>query len=471
MFSLIRHSRVAQLVLMIAFIGLGAVTAFVYYDRVGAGSRPEFDGAVEPDLGAASYQLGALGWNRFRGPNGSGVIAGAKIPWTWSDQENLLWKAPLPGAGSSSPVLTDDLVFVTSYTRPDMTARKVDELTLHVHCFARDTGKSAWSREFEAVLPEADYSGMGLPEHGYATHTPVTDGRHLFVFFGKSGVRCLDLAGNQVWHTSVGDGLNARGWGSCASPILYADTVIVNAAEESGAVVALDKKTGTEVWRAEGSRLGSAFSTPTLVRVGRRVELIVAVVGEVWGLNPQTGKLLWFAKTPIGNNVSPAVFADGKRVFVYGGYGDRGSICVEAGGAGDVTDSKVIWTSRLTSYVSTPVLVDGRLRWMDQSGKYFCQDAATGELISKARMPREVFGQSTRPAYASMIAVDNRVLIQTRTAGVFVLDSTDALSVLHHNQFGDRTISNATPAVGDGQLFLRSDAFLYCVGVPLTRNR
>lgn len=456
--------RIARPRMLLAIFGVFAVVVILFYVRSRSRMRPELESAV-PALSADAglkYTVGALGWNRFRGPNGTGHVSGSTIPLEWGDDKNLAWKTPIPGDGSSSPVVTEESVFVTSYTREDASSAEIVDLTRHVHCIDRDSGNVRWTKAFPATLPEDSYAGRGLPEHGYASSTPVTDGQSLFVFFGKSGAYCFDLNGNQVWHRELGDSSNAMGWGSCSSPILYRDTVIVNAAEESRSLVALNRQTGEEVWTCEADRLPFTFGTPALVDVGDRIEIVVAVRDEVWGINPESGKLLWFARSPIGGNVSPSVVVDGRLVYAFGGFGKRGSICVEAGGRGDVTESKVRWTSKHTPYVPTPVLADGKLYWVDSGGKFYCLDAATGELLARDRMKTQMVGDGYA-IYSSLIAIDGNLLLQTRRRGVAVLATADKLSVLHHNQFADDSRCNATPAVSGGQLFLRSDDFLYCV--------
>src|SRR5262249_2021132 len=152
--------------------------------------------------------------------------------------------------------------------------------------------KILWSKKFDPVLPEHAYQGEGA-YHGYSSSTPTSDGERLYVFFGKSGVYCFDLDGKQLWQVSVGKGIN--GWGSGASPLLYKNFLIVNASVESGVVVALDKKTGKEKWRAAG--IQSAWNTPVLVKPPKgEVELVVSIQGRLLGLNPDTGKELWHAE-------------------------------------------------------------------------------------------------------------------------------------------------------------------------------
>jgi len=406
-------------------------------------------------------------WTRFRGLNGKGISHDRTIPIEWNDNLNLQWKLKLPGAGASSPILTDKFVFLTSYSGygdENRAQGKMDALERQLNCVDRSNGKLIWTKSTKAILPEDPYQGMGIPEHGYATNSPTTDGQTVYAFFGKSGVFAYDLQGNELWKTSVGTESGNRGWGTAASLVLYKNLVIVNASEESQAIVALDKQTGKTVWSAPASTLELAYGTPVIVPVNdERDDLVIAVPGEVWGLNPSTGKLVWFAETSLTGNLSPSVIQDGEMLYVFGGYRSSGSLAIRTGGKGDITKTHIAWTSRNSSYVVTPVLQDGHLYWIDDQGMYFCVQAQSGELVQKKRVPG--MESKGRPVYASPIAIDGKFYMQTRNSGVYVLAGQPEFKVLNQNRFAsDDSVFNATPAVGQGQLFLRSNTNLYCVG-------
>ncbi len=407
-------------------------------------------------------------WSRFRGPNGTGLSEDQTIPTEWSDTKNLLWKTKLPGAGSSSPVLTEKYIFLTTYSgygEDKSNAGNMAQLKRSLVCINRDDGKIVWTRDVAAVQPEDRYQGMGVPEHGYATNSPVTDGQIVFAFFGKSGVLAFDLEGNQLWKVSVGTESGDRGWGTAASLMLYKDLLIVNAAEESHSIFALDKVSGKEIWKSEASTLALSYGTPAIVTVNEsRDDLVIAVPGEIWGLNPKSGKLTWFARTTMTDNLSPSVIVDGKIVYAFGGYRSSGSMALEVGGKGDVSKSNVLWTSRTSSYVATPALYKDRLHWIDDKGMYFCANAKNGELVHRARTPGIASGD--RPVYASPIVIHGKIYAQTRTSGLYVIEPSDELRVIAQNKFADDdTHFNASPAVDRGQLYLRSYKYLYCVGM------
>ncbi|MEZ6040210.1 MAG: PQQ-binding-like beta-propeller repeat protein [Planctomycetaceae bacterium] len=434
-------------------------------DNIGGTTPTESDHSPltgEDKLSAAQVSP----WGRFRGPNGLGLSEDSTIPVKWSDTRNLAWKTALPGAGSSSPVLTDGFVFVTCYSGYGVAGDRggsPNQLQRHVCCIDRDSGAMVWTRTVSAVQQEDRYQGMGLPEHGYATNTPGTDGAAVFAFLGKSGVYAFDLSGKELWHVSVGTGSGNREWGSASSLILYKDLVIVNAAEESQSLYALSKDSGEVIWKSPAAALELCYSTPAIAHVSpERDDLILAVPGEVWGINPGNGKLIWFAETPMTDNLSPSVLVDGATVYAFGGYRNSGSVSLRAGGKGDVTSSHMLWTSKNTSHVATPVLLNNRLQWVDDHGVYFCADAKSGELIQRARTSG--ISSGGRPVYASPVSINQRLYVQSRYGGVFVLERSPELTILEQNRFAsDSSNFNATPAVDRGQLFLRSDRYLYCI--------
>jgi outer membrane protein assembly factor BamB len=203
-------------------------------------------------------------WPRFLGPTGAAIVAESKVPLKWSDSENIVWKAEMPGPGSSSPIVFGDKVFITCWTGygDKEGANDMSKLTRHLLCLNRADGKVLWDAKVPSAVEEDPWRGY-ITEHGYATHTPVTDGEHVYVFFGKSGALAFDMTGKQLWQTSCGTSSGRMRWGSAASPILVGDVLVVNASDESQAIIGLEKTTGKVRWKAEG-QFGMAYGTPNL---------------------------------------------------------------------------------------------------------------------------------------------------------------------------------------------------------------
>jgi outer membrane protein assembly factor BamB len=404
-------------------------------------------------------------WPQFRGPDGTGVALGSP-PVKWSLNEGMAWKTPLLGPGSSTPIVIGERIFVTCYTGADSgSAGSGEKLTRHLVCLSRSTGKVQWSAAVPAVTPEDPYRGY-ITEHGYASNTPAADSEAVYVFFGKSGVLAFDLDGKKLWQTSVGTESDVRGWGTSASVLLYKNMLIVNAASESRSIVALDKKTGQQVWKADGKRLSLSFSTPALVKAGQRTDLVVAMPGEAWGLNPDTGKLLWIASINPSGNVCPGVIPGDGVAFFTGGFQTKGSLAVKAGGNGDVTKSNLLWSIGKSSYVPTPVLSGGLLHYVTEDGIALCLKAETGEILYEERLSVKGLGGASRPFYASPVLADGRLYVPSRRAGVFVLKAGDKFEQLQQNPPLDESDFNASPAVAGKQLFIRSNKYLYCLQAP-----
>ncbi len=415
-------------------------------------------------LAAGVHSALAEDWLRFRGPNGSG-ISDANVPTSWSESENLRWKAKLPGFGSSSPIVVGSRVFVTCYSgygTGERGAGRVEALRRHLLCVDRATGQILWTRTVNGGSPEDDFNGY-LTEHGYASNTPASDGERVYVFFGKSGVIAYDLDGKKLWSARVGSESSDRRWGSAASLVLANDVLIVNASEESNSIRAFDKRTGKPIWKSEAKLLELAYDTPALVTAkDGKSDLVMAVPGEVWGLDPDRGKLRWRVETRLIGNICPSPVVEGDTVYVFGGVRSSGSCAVRAGGRGDVTASNTIWSSRNSSYVSTPLLYAKHLYWVDDRGLAWCQDATTGAVKYRQRVPGLQTGG--RPVYASPVLAGDKILAVTRWDGTLVLPAAPEFKVLAKNRFAsDDTDFNATPALSNNELFLRSNLALYCV--------
>ena len=420
---------------------------------------------------AASASVQAENWPRFRGPNGSGISSETGIPLEWSEKKNLAWKADLPGPGSSSPIAWGDRVFITCYSGygENGSGGVGDMLSLNRHllCLDASTGRTLWEKTIAAPLPEDPYQGF-ISEHGYASHTPTTDGERVFVFFGKGGVIAFDYDGKELWRHDLGSRMSTKGWGSATSPIIHGENVIVNAAEESNAIYAFDRETGEQSWKAEADSLVSIYGAPAISTVSAdRDDLIISVPGEIWGMNPETGKLRWFAETDLTGNISPSPIVAGERIIQFGGYPRTMGVAIKAGGKGDVSETHRIWQNNDSrSYITAPILHDGLLYWVTDQGIACCADPDTGELVYEERLEgASGRGGRGKPIYASQVLIDGHLIAVTRTGGTFVIPATPDFEVAHHHVIaGDETRFQGTPAVSSGRLFLRSEQALYAIG-------
>jgi len=394
-------------------------------------------------------------WPFFRGPTGMGTSSSTGLPLTWSLDENIAWKAELPGAGASSPVTFRDRIYLTCYTGyfvPGDDSGSLEDLKRHLLALNRADGKLVWDTPVKAKLPEESR----IRDHGFAANTPAVDEDRVYAFFGKSGVFAFDHEGKQLWEADVGDKTN--GWGTSASPVLYKDLVFINASVESESLIALDRKTGKEKWRAGGIK--EAWNTPLVVTAkSGRQELVVATQGKILAFDPDTGKDLWSCKTDITWYMVPSVIAHDGVIYALGGRSGVAALAVRAGGDGDVTESHRLWKGDKGSNVSSPVYLDGHLYFMsDSRGTAYCMKAETGEVVYEQRLERA--GQ----VYSSALLADGRLYYLTRDGKTYVLAAKPEFEQLAANELRDRSIFNGSPSVDGSRLLIRSDKFLYCIG-------
>ncbi|MGE0757506.1 MAG: PQQ-binding-like beta-propeller repeat protein [Pirellulaceae bacterium] len=439
----------------------------------------------------------AADWPRFRGPNGSGTSPDPQAPPTsWSPTERVKWKVALPGPGSSSPIVAGNRIFLTCWSGygVDQEGGRLEDLRRHLVCIDRRTGAIQWKSSVAPDLPEDRYGGM-FAQHGYASHTPVTDGEHVYAYFGKSGAVAYDMDGKLLWQKKLGTELDPRGWGSASSPILFQNLLIVTASAESEALVALDKRTGEQVWRQEASGLNGTWGTPVLVEVdASRTDLVLGVPGEVWGFNPETGKLRWYCQIASADQYCASVVAADGVIYALEARGG-GSTAIRAGGDGDVTSTHVLWQGKDANRISSPVVHEGRVYLV--AGRVFkCLDAKTGDRLyqerlvgtsgeasaggdaSGGRAPGETrvgfggrggFGRGGGPGgsveYASPILAGGKIYITERNGDVFVVAARATFEQLAVNRVAAGTDDDysATPAASNGELFLRSSRYLYCI--------
>ena len=402
-----------------------------------------------------SSTVSAEDWRRFRGPTGQG-IADSAVPVEWNSSEHVVWSFDLPGAGSSSPIVIGNRVFVTCYSGEAGAGSK-----RHLVCVDAGSGEELWQRSIDGPQREDAYRGY-LTEHGYASGTPVSDGKDIYAFFGKAGVVAYTAEGEQLWETNVGQLSSNRRWGSGSSPVLFNDILIVNASEESRAILGLSTQDGKQLWKTDYDRLELCYATPVLVKGdGDVTEAVISMPGEVWGLNAENGKLRWYCEIENGGNVSPGVVVSEDALFTFGGYPQQQTNAIKRGGRKDITDSHRLWQSRDSSYVATPLLLDNHLYWVSDKGQAFVANAKTGETVQRTRLTGLKSGG--QPVYASPVKSGDYIYVVSRRSGTYVFEANPSMQQIAHNEPLDDTDFNGTPAVSDGRMYLRSNKALYCI--------
>jgi outer membrane protein assembly factor BamB len=397
-------------------------------------------------------------WPAWRGPGGTGHSKERDLPVSWSADENIRWKTPLPGPGNSSPIVWGDRIFVTQALDVDM--RKNIAKRRAVLCFDRKDGRQLWQQAVD--YPEKELTHRDSP---YCSATPVTDGERVIASHGSAGVVCYDFEGKQLWHRDLGKCVHI--WGSAASPIIWQDLVILNFGPgERTFLIAMNKRTGADVWKVEepGGKSGEAgntewlgsWSTPVVAHIHGREELIMSWPEAVKSYNPRTGELLWTCKglTRLVYT-SPLVRED--VVVAMSGYGGS-YLAVKPGGSGDVTEKQRLW--RLPSApqrVGSGVIVGDHVYIANEPSTAMCIELKTGKTLWTERLGPKSWG--------TMLHADGKLYVTNSKAETFVLAANPKFELLSRNPLNEDCES--TPAIADGELFIRTYKHLWCVSKKL----
>jgi outer membrane protein assembly factor BamB len=327
--------------------------------------------------------------------------------------------------------------------------------TFKVIALNRDSGKILW----EAVAWEGTPYDNRHRKSSYAASTPATDGKFVFAFFGTEGLYAYDFNGKLAWKAQLGH-LGTVGMGTGTSPILYENLVIVQCDEEEGAasfIVALDKKTGKEVWRTP-RKVQVSWSTPLLVKTATRAELIASGTEQVISYDPATGKELWHHKG-VESNAIPSPVANSEMVFLVAGFPAKIALAIKLGGSGDLTGTpSVPWKyAKGTAYVPSPILYGDYLYLTTDRGILTCIDAKTGEVKYEG-------GRIPIPATftASPVAFEGKILMTSEDGDTFIVKAGPKHEILGTNSIGEAVY--ASPAIADGRIFIRGEKNLYCIG-------
>jgi len=406
-------------------------------------------------------------WPTWRGPDGAAVSAEKNLPLKWGPTENVRWKVKLPSPGNSTPIVWGDRVFVTQANDvtkwpPKVPANFAGGSSAGGHavaekrsvmCFRRTDGTLLWQRD--VVYKEEEITH---PTNPFCSASPATDGERVVAHHGSAGLVCYDLDGKELWRYDTGKIEHL--WGSASSPILHGDLCIVWCGPgERQFLVAVDKKTGAKVWQTEepGGDAGittkkflGSWSTPAIARVGGQDQLVFAVPGKVKGYDPKTGKELWSASGPGTYCYSSPVVADGHAIF--------GRDLVKLGGTGDVTKDRP--KHRVGSmYISTAVVVGDHLYTYNDVGVPACYEWRTGKELWKDQIQGRPGGTS---AWGSPVHADGRIYITDQDGGTYVFAAGPRYELLAANHLKERC--NASIAVSQGNLFLRTHKHLWCLG-------
>jgi outer membrane protein assembly factor BamB len=421
--------------------------------------------------------LADASWPQFRGPNASGIAKEPDLPDTWSTTKNILWKTPVPGSGWSSPIISRGKVFVTAVVSKGKTEKAKKGLyfggerfkpvaDLHhwiVYCLDLKTGKMTWKTTAHTGKPAFSKH----IKNTYASETAVTDGQRVYAYFGNVGVFCYDFGGKLIWSRTCEPVKTKASWGTAASPVLHEGRLyIVNDNEDQSYLLALDARTGKQVWRVDRDER-SNWSTPLIWTNSLRSEIVTPGTGKVrsYDLN---GKLLW-ELAGMSKITIPTPQAKSGLLYVSSGFvldSTRPIYAIRPGASGDISLEKdqtsnahIAWCDwKAAPYNPSPLVYGDYIYVLHDRGFFACYDAKTGRPAYKKRRIRRGAGAFT----ASPFAYDGKVFCLSEDGDTFVIKAGPEYKLLHTNSLDEMCM--ATPAIVNGSLIIRSASHLYRIG-------
>jgi outer membrane protein assembly factor BamB len=384
----------------------------------------------------------------------NGISAEKNLPVRWSQTENVVWKLALPAWSGSTPIVWGDRIFLSV----------AEGSQLSLWCVDRVRGVVRWKQALGGGNVRMQKQNMSSP-------SPVTDGQHVWAMTGTGVLKAFDFEGKQQWARDIQADYGAFGlqWGYGSSPLLYGDSLYVQVlhgmrTNDPSYVLRISKANGRTIWRVERptkARFESpdSYTTPALLRYGNNTEIVITGGDVVTGHDPSNGKELWRADglNPSNNGsyrivASPVVHGE----MIVAPSRERPMLALKVGGRGDVTSTHVLWSFNNGPDVPTPVTDGTYVYAINDRGIMWCLDAKTG---------KEIYGrQRLRPATYSGSAVlaDGKIYITDEDGVTSVVQAGPTFAKLAENDLGEYTLSS--PAISDGQIFIRTESFLYAIG-------
>jgi len=406
----------------------------------------------------ASSQVRAENWPQWRGPNLNGVSTEKNLPAKWTTEENVAWKVAMPGWSGSTPIVWRNHIFVSV----------ADGDNLFLWAIDKTKGEVLWKRPLGSGNVKMRKQNMSSP-------SPVTDGKNVYVMTGTGILKGFDFTGKELWTRDIPKDYGEFGlqWGYASSPLLHEDSLYVQVlhgmkTDDASYVLRINKADGKTVWKVERPTEAirespDSYTTPALLRFGKSTEIVITGADVVTGHDLATGKELWRANglNPDNNPsyrivASPVIFGD----IIYAPTRVKPLLALRAGGRGDITSSHLLWSNVNGPDVPTPV-TDGKYFYMiNDRGIVWCLDAKTG---------KEIYGPqriATGTYSSSPVLADGKIYITNEEGLTTVIKAGPAFEVVAENPLGDYTLSS--PAISDGQIFIRTATNLYAIGKRTT---
>jgi outer membrane protein assembly factor BamB len=403
--------------------------------------------------------LSADNWPQWRGPSLDGISQEKNLPLRWSTEENINWKLAMPAWSGSTPIVWEDRIFLNVADGED----------LYLWCVDRGSGKALWKRHLGGKNVRRRKQNMSSP-------SPVTDGSAVYVLTGTGVLGAFAFDGKELWRRDIQKDYGSFGlqWGYASSPLLFEDSLYVEVlhgmkTDDPSYLLRVDKQTGRTRWRVERPtdairESPDAYTTPALLQVGGKTEIVVTGGDVVTGHDLATGKEIWRARGLNPDNqgnyriVASPIVKDG---MIYAPTRVRPLLVFRAGGRGDITVSHLVWSTRHGPDVPTPV-TDGKYFYIvNDKGIMWCFDAKTGAQIWG--------GQRIRPGTysASPVLADGKIYATSEDGVTTVVKAGAQFEILAENDLMGYTLSS--PAISDGQIFIRTEDYLYSIGRPRTQ--
>lgn len=421
-------------------------------------------------------------WPSFRGPDASGVRDGMNLPDAFDVEsgKGIRFKVPVPGLAHSSPIVWGDHLFLTTAVsgkgkasfKPGLygSGDASEDRSVHewkILCLDKKTGRTIW----EKTATRGEPKDKRHIKATYANSTPATDGEYVVAFFGSEGLFAYTTKGEFRWKFELGR-INAGAydipryeWGTASSAIIYQGIAIVQVDQQKGSyIVAVNLKTGKEVWRSERDELPS-WGTPTVYPDEKRPELITNGSNFIRSYDPLTGKELWRLGGSSKITAPTPVFSDGVIIVSSGRSPERPVFAIRPGATGDITlkrketkNEHILWShTRRGGYMPTPVIYRGQVYVLNNNGVMACYDLKSGEEIFYGRIPHRAHGFSASP-----VAADGKIYLSGEDGLVFVIKAGKKLKLLGTHKIGEPLM--ATPALSEGAMYLRGKDHLFAVG-------
>jgi len=429
-------------------------------------------------LAIAAPAFAEANWPQFRGADSRGIASEGNLPDTWSSTENVEWKTDIPGRAWASPIVWGNKVFLsTAVSEAEMEAvkkglyfggeRPKPDTVFQWKIYALDleTGKVLWDKTVHEGMPA---QSIHL-KNSYASETPVTDGERVYAYFGNLGIWCLDMDGNEVWKKTLKPNKMRMGWGTAASPVLHEDRLyVVNDNDEMSYLMALDKKTGEEIWRVDREDEASNWSPPYIWDTGDRVEIVTPGTDKVRSYDLE-GNLLWWLEGMSSITIAVPYEVDGLLYISSGYVGDRKSrpiYAIRPGANGDITlgegetsSESICWVQKMGApYNPSTTVYDGNMYVLYDFGLFGAFNASDGSVLFESeRIPKGKGFTSSPWAY------NGKVFCMNEDGVTFVFEAGNDFKLLHTNELEEDDLGMATPAIVGERLLIRTGKRLYSI--------